>query len=60
MSFHKLLESYARLAVIKGVNVQKNQVVVIRSSTETKELARALSKQAYLVGAKKVFCPVVR
>jgi len=50
----KLINKYAELIVKIGVNVQKDQLVVIRSSVETKELARALNKQAYLVGAKRV------
>lgn len=50
-----LLEKYAKLAVVVGANVQKGQMVVIRSSTETKELARAITKEAYLAGASEVF-----
>ncbi|VEU80550.1 aminopeptidase [Haploplasma axanthum] len=51
----KLIQKYAELTVKIGVNVQKDQIVVIRSTTETKEFARALTKEAYLVGAKKVY-----
>lgn len=50
-----LLEKYAKLAVVVGANVQKGQMVVVRSSTETKELARAITKEAYLAGASEVF-----
>src|SRR5690554_1514825 len=50
-----LLEKYAKLAVVVGANVQKGQMVVVRGSTETKELARAITKEAYLVGASEVF-----
>ncbi len=49
-----MIEKYAALAVNIGANVQKNQPVVIRGTTETKALIRALSKQAYEAGAKKV------
>ncbi|MDY0210775.1 MAG: aminopeptidase [Acholeplasma sp.] len=49
-----LLEKYAKLAVKVGVNVQKDQVVVVRATTETKELTRLIVKEAYLAGAKKV------
>ncbi|MFH5881746.1 aminopeptidase [Liberiplasma polymorphum] len=49
-----LIEKYARLAVKVGVNVQKDQPVVIRATTEVKELVRAMVKEAYLAGAKKV------
>ena len=37
-----------------GVNVQKDQLVVVRATTETKELTRMIVKEAYLAGAKKV------
>lgn len=49
-----LLEKYARLAVQTGVNVQKDQVVVIRTTTEAVELSREVARQAYIAGAKKV------
>jgi len=49
-----LLEKFAKLAVQTGANVKKGQYVLVNSSTETKELAREIVKQAYLVGAKKV------
>lgn len=49
-----LLEKYAMLAVKIGANVQKGQNVVVRSSTETTELARLITKAAYEVGAKRV------
>lgn len=50
----KLLKKYAKLAVVSGVNVQKDQLVVIRSTTETKELAREITEAAYLAGASRV------
>jgi aminopeptidase len=37
-----------------GANVQKNQRLIVNSSTETRELARAIAKEAYAVGAKSV------
>jgi aminopeptidase len=49
-----LLEKYARLAVVTGANVQKGQVVVVRTSTEAVELTREVTRQAYIAGAKKV------
>jgi len=54
MPKHSLLEKYARLAVSKGANVQKDQLVVVRATTETKELVREITKAAYEVGAKRV------
>ena len=50
----QLLEKYAKVAVVIGANVQKGQRLIVNSSTETKELAREIAKQAYLVGAKSV------
>ncbi len=49
-----LLNKLARLAVRVGANVQKDQIAVIRTSTETKELAREIAEEAYLAGAKQV------
>jgi aminopeptidase len=49
-----LLNKLARLAVIVGANVQKDQIAVIRTTTETKELAREIAEEAYLAGAKQV------
>ena len=43
----KLMNKLAQLAVKVGVNVQKGQTVVLRSSTETKELARMIVEEAY-------------
>jgi len=50
----KLLEKFAKLAVVVGANVQKEQYVFINASIENKELTREIVKQAYLAGAKKV------
>lgn len=47
----KLTEKLAELAVKTGANVQKGQYVFINASTETKDLAREIAKQAYLAGA---------
>ncbi len=49
-----LLQKYAKLAVVVGVNVQKDQLVVVRATPESKELTRLIVKEAYLAGAKKV------
>ena len=50
----ELLEKYAKLVVEVGANVQKNQLVAVNSSTETKELARLIVSAAYKAGAKRV------
>jgi len=55
MPDQKLLKKYADLIVKVGVNVQHNQPVVIRATTENKQLVRELTKSAYQAGAKQVF-----
>lgn len=55
MPSKKLINKLAKLAVNVGVNVQKDQIVVVRASTETKEITREVVKEAYLAGAKEVF-----
>lgn len=52
--FYEKLEKYAEVGIKIGLNVQAGQRVVIRSTTENLEFVRALSRQAYLVGAKFV------
>lgn len=54
MSFLKSLDKLAELAVVVGANVQPGQVVVLRSNTESRELARMIVEKAYQAGAKKV------
>lgn len=49
-----ILEKYAQLAVEVGANVQKGQLVWVNASTETKELARLITKAAYNAGAAEV------
>lgn len=49
-----ILEKYAKLAIQKGVNVQKGQTLLINVKTEHYEFARLLVEAAYEQGAKKV------
>lgn len=49
-----LLEKYARLIVKSGVNIQKNQILVVRSPIACAEFTRAIAKVAYEEGAKDV------
>lgn len=49
-----LLQKYAKLIVRTGVNIQKDQRVQIRATTENAELARFIAIEAYEVGAKEV------
>lgn len=50
-----LLEKYASLAVQIGINIQKNQKLLIRSSISSAPFARLIVKKAYEAGAKDVF-----
>lgn len=54
MENRSLLEKYARLAVRRGVNVQKGQPLVIRAGVDGAEFVRMCVKEAYLAGASTV------
>ena len=49
-----LLKKYAELAVNTGVNIQKDNILVITSPIETAEFARLIAEEAYKAGAKDV------
>lgn len=49
-----MLDKYAELIVKQGVNLQKGQELIIDVSIENYELARAITKHAYAIGAKDV------
>ena len=49
-----LLKKYAKLAVNTGVNIQKDNILVITSPIETAEFARLIAEEAYKAGAKDV------
>lgn len=49
-----MMKKYAELIVKQGVNLQKNQELVIDSLVENYELVREIAKCAYEVGAKDV------
>lgn len=51
---NKILTKYAKLLVEIGVNLQRDDVLVINCTHEGLDLARKVSEQAYLKGAKKV------
>ncbi|WP_129724296.1 aminopeptidase [Xylanivirga thermophila] len=53
-NFDNMLDKYAKLAVEVGVNIQKNQTLVINSPIECTDFARLLAKHAYALGAKDV------
>lgn len=48
------LEKYAELTIVKGVNIQKDQTLIINASIHASDMARACSKAAYEHGAKRV------
>ncbi|MCY6371656.1 aminopeptidase [Clostridium ganghwense] len=52
--FSQFLQKYAELAVKTGVNIQKDQTLVINSPIECAEFVRLVAKFAYKAGAKNV------
>ena len=52
--FNELLSKYAKLAVVKGVNIQKDGFLVINSPIECSEFARMIAEEAYKLGASDV------
>ena len=50
----ELLREYARLAVRKGVNLQKGQKLVIGTTVECAELVRLVVEEAFAAGAYDV------
>lgn len=53
-NFNELLKSYAELAVKIGVNLQKNQTLVINASVDSKDFVRMIAEIAYKSGARYV------
>ena len=49
-----LKEKYADLIVRSGLNVQKDQIVVVRANVEMNEFVRLIVKSCFEVGAKDV------
>ncbi|MGL5821216.1 MAG: aminopeptidase [Sarcina sp.] len=49
-----LLDKYSKLAIQIGVNIQKDQILVIKSPVECATFTRKLVEEAYKVGAKEV------
>lgn len=49
-----MLKKYAELLVKQGVNLQKDQELIIDASVENVELVRLVTEEAYKVGAKDV------
>jgi aminopeptidase len=51
---NQLLEKYARLVVKTGINIQKNQLLVITSPIECALFTRLIAQYAYEAGARDV------
>ncbi len=49
-----ILRKYAKLAVLKGANVQKGQLVVVNGGVEYYDFTRIVVEEAYKAGASKV------
>ncbi|MGP1505402.1 aminopeptidase [Eggerthia catenaformis] len=49
-----MLEKYAGLIVRKGVNLQKDQILVVTGDVCNHRLVKAIAKEAYQIGAKDV------
>ena len=47
------LQKYAKLAVRKGVNLQKGQTLIINTSVEALEMTRACVEEAYQAGQRR-------
>lgn len=52
--FEQHINKYAQVIAEVGLNVQKDDIVVIKSDVRALDLIRATSKAAYQLGAKKV------
>lgn len=48
------LKKYAKLSVATGINIQKGQILVIKSPVACAEFTRLIVDEAYILGAKEV------
>ena len=55
-----MYQKLAKLAVVRGVNVQPNQPLVIPHSVRDYEFVRMVAKEAYAVGAREVIVKLDR
>jgi aminopeptidase len=53
-SFDEKIDKYAELAVKVGVNIQKDQTLVINAPIESADFVRTAARKAYDAGAKNV------
>ena len=49
-----IINKYAELAVLMGVNIQKDQTLIVNAPINTRDLVEAVVKEAYAIGAKEV------
>ena len=54
MVSENMRRKYARLAVRRGVNIQKGQILVIRASVEIRDFVKLCVEEAYAAGAGRV------
>ncbi len=54
MVSEKMRRKYARLAVRRGVNIQKGQMLIIRASVEIRDFVKLCVEEAYAAGAGMV------
>ncbi|MBF0713945.1 aminopeptidase [Gemella sp. GH3] len=54
MTLQERIQNYAAVVAKIGINVQKDQKVVIRSSIEARDFALAVSEECYKLNAKEV------
>ena len=54
MVSENMRRKYARLAVRRGVNIQKDQILVIRASVEIRDFVKLCVEEAYAAGAGRV------
>ncbi len=54
MTFEEKLNQYARIVVQIGVNIQKDQLLVINAPIESADFVRRVTEEAYLAGAGEV------
>jgi len=55
IDFEKKLKKYADVAVRVGINIQKDQILVINAPIETADFVRLAAESAYEAGAKDVY-----
>ncbi len=54
----KNLQKYAQLLVRKGINIQKDQLLVVNATVEMSAFVQEVAKAAYEAGAKKCSCRI--